>query len=377
MCSRGSGRGGMVYIDCVVQPSTPTPLLALPLYLASVRFSLNDAMSGRDLFIRCHSIDAQIHEDLFSIDFNTAFDKNNAFKGRDVGMTVSSPDVDLILLVDVYRSDEVFASSVSDDAIDNRQCGPEASPCRSLSYAVDHVFSGRRSTLYAMSTAPVEKEMKVTGMSVTSSSRTQATIVFNSTIAQSGSVSAIVTTVSTVIFDLITVTAGHSLESSHTALISSGCGTLRFTRCSFECEGDTQVNCTMVSVVGGELVMNTVSFTSVDTTASLVTLSGCESFLMEKSATKDVQTGKDVIFGEGKTGSVVISNITVSGLTITDGSVIGHRTTTSNDNADGVISISSATINGVARENEGGCVISYGSGVRWSLKDCAMTNYSS
>eukprot|EP00770_Monocercomonoides_exilis_P006361 MONOS_6328.1-p1 / transcript=MONOS_6328.1 / gene=MONOS_6328 / organism=Monocercomonoides_exilis_PA203 / gene_product=unspecified product / transcript_product=unspecified product / location=Mono_scaffold00198:30-5202(-) / protein_length=1690 / sequence_SO=supercontig / SO=protein_coding / is_pseudo=false len=80
VCSTGKGRGGGMMIDALDpnEKNTNTEMLPIGLRLENIRFMMNDAFVGKDVFIRCDSIDSQLNERLFELDFD-----QEALKGKD------------------------------------------------------------------------------------------------------------------------------------------------------------------------------------------------------------------------------------------------------------------------------------------------------
>ncbi|KAH7822687.1 uncharacterized protein MONOS_7346 [Monocercomonoides exilis] len=108
VCSTGNGRGGGMMIDAL-DPNgecSNTEMPPLGLRLESIRFMMNDAFVGKDVFIRCDSIELQLNERLFGLDFSQeALKGEKSMCGSDGEGKV---DVDLIPLITFYYSSQVF-----------------------------------------------------------------------------------------------------------------------------------------------------------------------------------------------------------------------------------------------------------------------------
>ncbi|KAH7818028.1 uncharacterized protein MONOS_15699 [Monocercomonoides exilis] len=113
-CSTSEGRGGAIALNCMDDPEdldaqSSKKAKALPIKFRLIRFSLNRASVGKDLFIVCRSIAEQINEALFVMDFSElAFDRNNAIFGLD---KVEEEPIDLVPFIVFYKSERIFVSS--------------------------------------------------------------------------------------------------------------------------------------------------------------------------------------------------------------------------------------------------------------------------
>ncbi|KAH7817558.1 uncharacterized protein MONOS_14001 [Monocercomonoides exilis] len=99
VCLTGNGRGGGMMIDALdpnVECSN-TEIQPLGLRLENIRFMMNDAFVGKDVFIRCDSIDLQMNERLFELNFSQeALKGEKSMCGSDGEGKV---DVDLMPLI--------------------------------------------------------------------------------------------------------------------------------------------------------------------------------------------------------------------------------------------------------------------------------------
>ncbi|KAH7824021.1 uncharacterized protein MONOS_9267 [Monocercomonoides exilis] len=105
----------------------------------------NKALTGRDLYVRCTNIKSQISIELFQLDFRPPFVRDLAMWGCTA--QDYSDEQDLLLLMVVYQSETIFASSSADNTSDSRQCGAVSAPCSSLNIALSHIIPSVYSNL--------------------------------------------------------------------------------------------------------------------------------------------------------------------------------------------------------------------------------------
>ncbi|KAH7832651.1 uncharacterized protein MONOS_13277 [Monocercomonoides exilis] len=149
-CS-ATGRGGAIFLDC----SSITRDSLLPFLLKNTSFMENKAFRGRDVYVKCTNIKSQISIELFQLDFRPPFVRDLAMWGC-IAQNYYDEE-DLLLLVVVYQSETIFASSTADNASDSRQCGGMSGPCISLNDALPHVIPS------ACSNLPIDKSAVVSG----------------------------------------------------------------------------------------------------------------------------------------------------------------------------------------------------------------------
>ncbi|KAH7821573.1 uncharacterized protein MONOS_7831 [Monocercomonoides exilis] len=118
-CSSETGCGGGLFIDGSdphVNYGNESPIPPLNFKIVNILFVMNEAHVGKDVFVRCHSIEHQINETLFALNYNQeSLNSNNSICGRDAW---SEGDVDLIPLITFYYSAQVFVSGRGSDGGD-------------------------------------------------------------------------------------------------------------------------------------------------------------------------------------------------------------------------------------------------------------------
>ncbi|KAH7815530.1 uncharacterized protein MONOS_7148 [Monocercomonoides exilis] len=181
MCSTVNGRGGGLMIDAadpkaeLVEKEMP----ALWVRLENIRFVMNEAFVGKDVFIKCYSIAGQVNETLFVLDFSQdALKSNNSICGRD---DVGKVDVDLIPLITFYHSPQVF---VGVNGNDSRQCGAQENPCQSICCGVRHIERSVANMILIDGECLIGGVCEIGDLNVKSLKRAQATIHLNTMIEE-------------------------------------------------------------------------------------------------------------------------------------------------------------------------------------------------
>ncbi|KAH7822769.1 uncharacterized protein MONOS_3388 [Monocercomonoides exilis] len=135
-----TGRGGWLFLECTSTAEQP-----LKFMLSNITFKDNSAFRGRDVYVRCHSIETQIADEQFLLDFRAPFVKDLAIWGCTTDSFVG--EVDLLLRVVKYQSETIFVSSAADNHEDSKQCGEFGKPCESLNEGVQHIVPSQYSQL--------------------------------------------------------------------------------------------------------------------------------------------------------------------------------------------------------------------------------------
>ncbi|KAH7822715.1 uncharacterized protein MONOS_15386 [Monocercomonoides exilis] len=135
-----TGRGGWLFLECTSTAEQP-----LKFVLSNITFKDNIALRGRDVYVRCHSIETQIADEQFLLDFRAPFVKDLAMWGCTTDSFVGEED--LLLRVVKYQSETIFVSSAADNHEDSKQCGEFGKPCESLNEGVQHIVQSQYSQL--------------------------------------------------------------------------------------------------------------------------------------------------------------------------------------------------------------------------------------
>ncbi|KAH7827881.1 uncharacterized protein MONOS_265 [Monocercomonoides exilis] len=267
-CSTGFGRGGGMMIDSLdpnveANPATVPPL---GLKVENIRFVMNDAFVGKDVFINCFSITEQVNETLFVLDFSQdALKSNNSICGRD---DVDKVDVDLIPLITFYYSAQVFLSVNGNDS---RQCGAQSNPCQSVSCSVKHIEKNLMNVLWIDGECVIGGECQIGDMRITSMMKASATIYFKEKIEEIVNERSVAVFVNECIVEKCRFVFGETFEGNHENVLKEKNGRLEISVCWFSSIRNEQaIKNTIVSVESGELKMSESSFSGIHSVVPLL-----------------------------------------------------------------------------------------------------------
>ncbi|KAH7830545.1 uncharacterized protein MONOS_1509 [Monocercomonoides exilis] len=222
-CSCGSttGKGGGVHLA-----TKETEFLDF--VFVGMKFSVNTAKVGNDIFIECFNITSQINETQFRFDLREGhYSRMNAIYGIDCCEHIE--DTDLIDFVTIYQSDTIIVSSVNGS--DERQCGTNTLPCHSIDYGLMHLTSDFMSLMFIVKESVIEGELDLEEMSLSSKSRGLCEVEVKSDITRTRKT--LVTTTGTVSLLRMNIIFDSNFIYSHESLISPEGEILEIMNCSF------------------------------------------------------------------------------------------------------------------------------------------------
>ncbi|KAH7820701.1 uncharacterized protein MONOS_2095 [Monocercomonoides exilis] len=151
-CSAVKGKGGFLFLDCRGEGE-------LGFLLNNTLFRNNMAVKGRDVFVVCHLISAQINERQFEFGMEEGvYNRTDALYGRDSTLGEEDEDINLIGYVLFYRSDTVYVSSTKFD--ETRMCGSVSAPCRTVDAGNGHVQGEYDRRIFIEGCVPIEGSMR-------------------------------------------------------------------------------------------------------------------------------------------------------------------------------------------------------------------------
>ncbi|KAH7822795.1 uncharacterized protein MONOS_7091 [Monocercomonoides exilis] len=156
-----TGRGGWLFLECTSTAEQP-----LKFVLSNITFKDNSAFRGRDVYVRCHSLETQIADEQFLLDFRAPFVKDLAMWGCTTDSFVGEED--LLLRVVKYQSETIFVSSAADNHEDSKQCGEFDKPCESLNEGVQHIVPSQYSQLLVSHQTAICAPCSATSVSIRS-----------------------------------------------------------------------------------------------------------------------------------------------------------------------------------------------------------------
>ncbi|KAH7825731.1 uncharacterized protein MONOS_13060 [Monocercomonoides exilis] len=227
--AKSSGRGGVIFLDC--SSSTQAPL---PFRFSNIDFSANTALRGRDVYVRCTNIDAQINETQFDLDFGTSFNRTFAIWG--CTMQTFEDEEDLLLRVAPFMDYVVFASSTAPEASDSIHCGSSSAPCESVNVGLRHVISSTYSILFIFGNSLIAGPASARDVAIRSADRVETATVHLDQPANGAEEEGIVVCTLRVEIDLITFAFGAHFSSPHPSLLHVKSGSLVLSRTMFSAQ---------------------------------------------------------------------------------------------------------------------------------------------
>ncbi|KAH7816153.1 uncharacterized protein MONOS_3105 [Monocercomonoides exilis] len=364
-CS-STGRGGWLFLECTSVVEQP-----LNFVLSNITFRDNSAFRGRDVYVRCLSIDSQIIDEQFLLDFRIPFVKELAIWG----CTTDSfeEEEDLLLRVVKYQSETIFVSSVSENSADSKQCGEFSMPCESLNQGVQHIIPSSYSQLLISEETIMNGECDVHDVIIHSlQSQSAASVHLNSTInINEGN---LITTSENVRFERLKFNFDQSFSYSGSSVIHEASGQLSLLFVDFSSVGlpsnnqPAFLNSTLLSIENGILHVDNCSVSLLSFKNPSFLLCGDEISLTNvKMDNFEAMENVFVIDGCKK---VVFNGIDGDGVKLSDGCIFSI-----NDSTSGTISIGSSSFNNCSRNSDGASVLSASStSAQISLSNCSCSN---
>ncbi|KAH7832723.1 uncharacterized protein MONOS_15260 [Monocercomonoides exilis] len=363
-----AGRGGWLFLECTSTAEKP-----LNFVLSNITFRDNTAFRGRDVYIRCHSVETQIVDDQFLLDFRAPFVKELAMWGCTTDSFVGEED--LLLRVMRYQSETIFVSSVSENAADNKQCGEFNTPCHSLSFGVQHIIPSLYSQMLILGQTEIVGECDVLDVTIRSLQSPSAALVYlNSTITNEGS---LITTSENVRIERLKFNFGQSFSYSGCSIIQEANGQLSLSFVDFSSVGKSEsielvgLNSTLLNIENGILHVDNCSISMLSFKKPSFLLNGDEiNFTNVKLEQIESITN---VFEIGQCGSVVFNGVSSDGVKLPEGCIIAI-----NDLSSSSISIGISSFNNCSRNSEGASVLTASSTpAQINLFNCSCSDCNS
>ncbi|KAH7827874.1 uncharacterized protein MONOS_271 [Monocercomonoides exilis] len=216
-----------------------------------------------DVSVKCTNIKSQISVELFQLDFRAQFVREFAMCG------CTAPDYadeqDLLLLVVVYQSETIFASSTTDNASDSQQRGAMSEPCISLNEALPHIIPSVYSSFLIDKSAEVTVEASACDVWLKSLDEEgeRGNVVLNSSIDSKAS--SLISCSSRVKIEFLSFLFGRVFSSPHSILLSLTDGNLSiadtiFAQVASGGGSEIELNCSIVEMSGGRLTISDCTF---------------------------------------------------------------------------------------------------------------------
>ncbi|KAH7832757.1 uncharacterized protein MONOS_5614 [Monocercomonoides exilis] len=363
-----AGRGGWLFLECTSTAEQP-----LNFVLSSITFRDNTALRGRDVYIRCHSIENQIVDEQFLLDFRAPFVKDKAVWGCTTDSFVGEED--LLLRVMKYQSETIFVSSVAENEEDNKQCGEFNTPCHSLSFGVQHIIPSLYSQLLILEQTEIVGKCDVLNVTIRSLQSPSAALVhLNSTITNEGN---LITTSEKVRVESVKFNFGQLFSYSGSSIIHEANGQLSLSFVDFSSVGQSEniesvvLNSSLLSIENGILHVDNCSISMLSFKKPSFLLNGDEiNFTNFKLEQIESTTN---IFEIGDCGSVVFNWMVTEEVELSEGCVIAI-----NDLSSGTVSIGISSFNNCLRNSRGASVFTASSSsAQINLFNCSCSDCNS
>ncbi|KAH7822485.1 uncharacterized protein MONOS_15484 [Monocercomonoides exilis] len=368
-CS-STGRGGWLFLECTSIAEQP-----LNFVFSNITFRDNTALRGRDVYVKCHSIDAQIVDAQFLLDFRVPFVKELAMWGCATDSFVGEED--LILRVMKYQSETIFVSSVADNQGDSKQCGEFSAPCHSLSEGIQHIIPSLYSQLLISEETIINGERDVHDVIIRSLQSPSAALVHLNSAIASYDEGSLIRTSGNVRIERLKFNFGQLFSYSGNSIIHETSGQLSLSSVDFSSIGQSEniesvvLNSTFMSIENGIFHVDNCSISMLSFKKPSFLLNGDEINITNVKLKQIEST--TVIFEIRKCGSVVFDGISADGVKLSEGCIISIDMSTS-----GSVSVGSSSFNNCSRNSEGASVFSASSSSTHTvLSNCSCSNCAS
>ncbi|KAH7822879.1 uncharacterized protein MONOS_11563 [Monocercomonoides exilis] len=366
--SSTTGRGGWLFLKCTSTAEQP-----LNFVLSNITFKDNSAFRGRDVYVKCHSIEAQIVEEQFLLDFRAPFVKELAIWGCTTNSFVGEED--LLLRVVKRQSETIFVSSADENSEDSKQCGEFIMPCESLNVGVQHIIPSRYSQLLISEETIINGESSVLNVIIRSlESPSTAFVHLNSTIDENKG--NIITSSENVRIERLKFNFSQPFSYSGSSIIREANGQLSLLFVDFSSVGqsdDTRpvfLNSTLLNIGNGILHIDNCSISMLSFKKSSFLLSGDE-INITNIKLEQIESTRNVV-EIGQCGSVVFNGIDADGVKLSESGILEI-----NDLSSGIVSIGISSFNNCSRNSEGASVLSGSSTSQITLSNCSCSNCNS
>eukprot|EP00770_Monocercomonoides_exilis_P016036 MONOS_15987.1-p1 / transcript=MONOS_15987.1 / gene=MONOS_15987 / organism=Monocercomonoides_exilis_PA203 / gene_product=unspecified product / transcript_product=unspecified product / location=Mono_scaffold01447:3-8803(-) / protein_length=2427 / sequence_SO=supercontig / SO=protein_coding / is_pseudo=false len=325
-CSSETGCGGGLFIDGSdphANYGNESQIPPLNFKIVNILFVMNEAHVGKDVFVRCHSIEHQINETLFALNYNQeSLNSNNSICGRDAW---SEGDVDLIPLITFYYSAQVF---VSGRGSDGRGCGAQSNPCVSINRGVEHIEEGVMNGILIDGEGFVRKECVIGDLVVNSLKKTQGIVRLNCKIEKSAEKDCVMEFVNECSVERCSFQFEDGFESTHRYLMKVKNGMTKIQECEFFSSPTTTVedmklNSSIVSVESGELKIFDSTFKDIHSTRSVLSFREESDVMIDETRMSNIECEGDVV-SVGRKAKVEMKEMKVENVTLLlEGCVIG------------------------------------------------------
>ncbi|KAH7815908.1 uncharacterized protein MONOS_866 [Monocercomonoides exilis] len=315
-CSTVSGRGGGLFIDGAdtgVVYNDESQIPSLNFKIVNILFRMNDAFVGKDIFIKCHSIEHQINETLFSLNYNQeSLATNNSICGSDLK---GNTDMDVIPRITYFKGLQVFLNVGGEDS---RRCGAQGNPCSSINGAIDHIEQGVMNAILIDGEGTVTKDCVIGDLNVNSLKKTQAIVRLKSKIEKSAEKDCIMEFVNECSVERCSFEFEDGFEATHNFILKVKNGTTKIQECEFFSSATTvemKLNSSIVRVESGELRISETTFRNLHSAGSLLLFNEESNVIIDETSILNINCEGDVVSVGGK-AKVVMKIITIENVSV-------------------------------------------------------------
>ncbi|KAH7826577.1 putative Protein tyrosine and serine/threonine kinase [Monocercomonoides exilis] len=364
-----TGRGGWLFLEGTSIVEQP-----LKFVLSNVTFRDNTAQRGRDVYVKCYSIDAQIVDRQFLLDFRAPFEKELAIWGCTTDSFVGEED--LLLMVVKYQSETIFVSAVAENHTDSKQCGEFEAPCQSLNVGAQHIVPSNYSQLLISKEAVIVGEFSVQNVIIYSLQSMSASLIHLNWIVAGRE--NLITTSENVRIERLKFNFGQLFSYSGSSIIHKASGQLSLLFVDFSSAGLSSnnqpvvfLNSTLLSIENGILHVDNCSVSLLSFKKPSFLLCGDEISLKNVKMNNFEAMGNVFVIDGCK--KVVFNGIDADGVKLSDGCIFSI-----NDSTSGTISVGGSTFNNCSRNSEGTSVFTaFSTSAQMALSNCSCSNCSS
>ncbi|KAH7816550.1 uncharacterized protein MONOS_4902 [Monocercomonoides exilis] len=361
-----TGRGGWLFLECTSTAEQP-----LNFILSNITFRDNSALRGRDVYVRCHSIDTQIVDEQFLLDLRLPFVKDLAIWGCTTDSFVGEED--LLLRVVKYQSETIFVSSVADSHTDSKKCGEFSMPCQSLNVGVQHIIPSLYSQLLISKETVIVGESSALNVTIRSLRSPSAALVhLNSTIT--GDSGNLITTSEKVRIESVKFNFGQLFSYSGSSIIHETSGQLSLSSVYFSPVGESEniesvvLNSILLNIENGIFHIDNCTISMLLFKKSSFLLNGDEINITNVKL-ENIDSITD-IFVIRKCGSVVFNGVSADGVKLSEGCI-----TSINEKTSGTITLVDSSFNNCSRNSEGASIFfASSSSAQTVLSNCSCSN---
>ncbi|KAH7829849.1 uncharacterized protein MONOS_12261 [Monocercomonoides exilis] len=311
-CSSSAGRGGGVYL-CAKEEGS------LKFVFKNSSFDSNSAKTGKDIFIECRDISAQVNESQFAMDLREGYyNRVNAIWGID---DKHQSEIDLMDFIVVYQSSMIFVSSANNKNGENsRKCGTTKVPCLSLGYGLSHVVTDDVPMLVIDTECVLQEEVDLTDVSMRPRSYEGGRIVLVGGIAPTRN--SLMRAWERVKIEMLNITLPFSDSFAHLCLLEISSGYFEMSRSVVSTSDElnrAKAECVFLCS-DGECVLFDVTVSLLDCSCVAACSGGalnCSSLLL---ASLDVS--QNCLQISGSSGNCTLANISARDIQLDDGYVI-------------------------------------------------------